>query len=324
MPKVHQKSCIGNAFEKYKSGKVFSDIRFMCFLRLCDMRKLSIGFTALLLLVILLQISCDRATGNSTETQAVEPHDLTVDSARTLRSRFNPPPGCAHVSVEQGSFAEFLTALPLKPTGSQVRTFDGGIKDSSGIYCAVVDLPIGNKDLHQCADAVMHLRAEFLWQQNRYSEIAFDLTNGFRMAYSEWMLGKRLSVQGNTTKWVQKETPSNTHNDLWQYLQVVFTYAGTLSLARELTPIQVEDMRIGDVFVYGGSPGHAVIVVDMAEDTTHHLTYFMLAQSYMPAQEIQILLNPTNPALGPWYPIAFGEVLQTPSWVFDKQALRRF
>ena len=49
----------------------------------------------------------------------------------------------------------------------------------------------------------------------------------------------------------------------------------------------VTSMQIGDVLIQGGSPGHAVIVVDMAENPATGEKLYLLAQSYMPAQDIQ-------------------------------------
>lgn len=48
------------------------------------------------------------------------------------------------------------------------------------------------------------------------------------------------------------------------YLNMVFTYAGTASLSKELLTIPYMSLQPGDVFIKGGSPGHAVIVVDVA------------------------------------------------------------
>ena len=105
---------------------------------------------------------------------------------------------------------------------------------------------------------------------------------------------------------------------------MVFAYAGTLSLAKELNTVSVGEMKIGDVFIQGGSPGHAVIVVDMAENITTGKKVFMLAQSYMPAQDIHVLKNPDNRKISPWYGVDFGEELNTPEWKFFKKDLKRF
>lgn len=50
----------------------------------------------------------------------------------------------------------------------------------------------------------------------------------------------------------------------------------------------------------------------------------MLAQSYMPAQELQILINPTKREISPWYSLDFGDELATPEWRFQKGSLKRF
>jgi hypothetical protein len=44
----------------------------------------------------------------------------------------------------------------------------------------------------------------------------------------------------------------------------------------------------------------------------------------MPAQEIQILKNPNNSSLSPWYAVDFGTSLQTPEWTFSSSQLKRF
>ncbi len=51
---------------------------------------------------------------------------------------------------------------------------------------------------------------------------------------------------------------------------------------------------------------------------------FLLAQSYMPAQDIHILRNPDDEDLSPWYSVDFGEKLHTPEWIFTKKELCRF
>ena len=76
--------------------------------------------------------------------------------------------------------------------------------------------------------------------------------------------------------------------------------------------------------VEGGFPGHAVLVVDMARDPVSGGRVFLLAQSYMPAQDLHILRNPNNARLDPWYALGSGLELTTPEWRFDWPALYRF
>ncbi len=249
---------------------------------------------------------------------------LIHPAGKTIATRVETPLGFQRVAVRRNSFADYLRHLPLKPNGAQVHLYDGSIKPADGVYMAVVDLPIGHKNLHQCADAVIHLRADYLWKHKQFNKIHFNFTSGFRADYSRWQRGNRIVVRGNHVHWVHSAQPSSSYATFWKYLETVFTYAGTLSLSSELIPVSIDKLKIGDVFIQGGSPGHAVIVVDLAQNPETGEKIFLLAQSYMPAQEIQILQNPNNPQLSPWYSARFGNILQTPEWTFTRRNLKRF
>ncbi len=264
------------------------------------------------LAVVLFLLSCGTRTNH-----------LVHGDGKTLETRFVTPQNYIRDTLAENSFGAYLRLLPLKAPGSPVLLFDGSEKKKP-VYAAVVDLPIGKKDLHQCADAVMRLRAEYLFKQELYKDIHFNFTNGFRADYSEWRSGKRISVDGNKVSWIEMMNPSDTYESFWKYLETVFAYAGTLSLSAELKPVKYSEMQIGDVFIRGGSPGHAVIVVDMAIDPKSKRKVFMLAQSYMPAQEIQVLKNPNDAGLSPWFDLDFGDELITPEWKFSKDELKRF
>ena len=104
----------------------------------------------------------------------------------------------------------------------------------------------------------------------------------------------------------------------------IFNYAGTLSLSKELISINFDSISPGDVFIQGGSPGHAVLVMDVAVNNEGN-KMFLIAQSYMPAQEMHILINPSNESISPWYSSEEIEVfLETPEWTFQKSDLKRF
>ncbi len=242
------------------------------------------------------------------------------EKGMTIQTRFNPPDGYQRKPTDKNSFASYLRNLPLKPAGTKVKYYNGSEKDDD-VYDAVVDMNISNKDLQQCADAVMRLRGEYFYSIKAYDQISFVLTNGFKVDYSEWMKGNRVIVNGNKTFWRKTAEPSNTYKDFRNYMEFVFTYAGTLSLSRSLHSKNIRDIAIGDVFILGGSPGHAVIVVDVAENKNGEKV-FLLAQSYMPAQETQILKNYNNDKISPWYSANIVGKLNTPQWTFDVGQLK--
>jgi len=257
------------------------------------------------------------------ESQLVKEQNLINPEGKTIAARFNTPITFNRIESDLSSFEFYLQNLPLKNHGTLVHHYDGTTKENYNVYEAVVDLEIGKRDLHQCADAIMRLRAEFLWNQKRYDEIHFNFTNGFRVDYSEWMKGRRVVIKGNKTYWNNRYSPSNSYQDFWKYLELIFSYAGTLSLSKELKPVSLTELKIGDVFIKGGSPGHAVIVVDVAVNAEGE-KLFLLAQSYMPAQDLQILKNPNNSA-SPWYSVRECENwLETPEWGFKSSSLTRF
>ena len=105
------------------------------------------------------------------------------------------------------------------------------------------------------------------------------------------------------------------------YLFTLFRWAGTLSLSRELAAVPSgRPPEIGDVYIQGGSPGHAVIVADAARGRDGS-TWVILLQSYMPAQEIHVLKSDQ----GAWYGARLvGTELVTPEWTFPRESLRRF
>lgn len=244
-----------------------------------------------------------------------------------VTDRIAPPAGYIRETGDINSFTTYLRNLPLLPQGSKVMLYNGQEKRNQSAAFAVVDMEIGNRDLQQCADAAIRLRAEYLWKHKRYNEIKFNFTNGFTVEYTKWAEGNRIKVNGNKTQWYVSVNGSDySYKTFRSYLNMIFTYAGTASLSKELQTVPYTFLQPGDIFIKGGSPGHAVIVMDVAVHPVTNKKMFLLAQSYMPAQQIHILVNPLNSKLSPWYELAETDSgkLYTPEWTFEKRDLKRF
>ncbi|MBC7851314.1 MAG: hypothetical protein H7Y31_16345 [Chitinophagaceae bacterium] len=210
------------------------------------------------------------------------------------------PPGYTRVQVPNSSFAAWLRTVRLK-TDRIVYLYDGKMKPRQDAQFAVLDISVGNKDLQQCADAIMRLRAEYLLSQKRWKEISF-----------------RDNVKG-----VYQCPSAPGRKTFEQYLEKVYAMCGTLSLEKQLYPRLMGSIQGGDVFIKGGSPGHAAIVMDVATNSKGD-TAFLLANGFMPAQDIHIVLNPGEPGISPWFRTSKMEVIRLPEWKFMPNQLRRW
>lgn len=245
-------------------------------------------------------------------------------SAHALTFRIPVPDGYRRVEVPAHSFGDWLRLLPLKPGRPQVMLYNGTPKYNQDAHFLVIDIDPGTRDLQQCADAVMRLKAEYHFACGEYSLIHFNFTSGDKADYTRHRDGYRPQFSGNKVYWTKSATPDGSYKNFRKYMDLVFSYAGTFSLEKELLPVEdPAQIQPGDVFIQGGFPGHAVIVVDVAENTETGKRIFLLAQSYMPAQEMHILRNPHNESMNPWYPVTTGS-LYTPEWTFQPGTLKRF
>ncbi len=233
--------------------------------------------------------------------------------ARTL-DHIKPPLGATRAATTAGSFGAWLRTLPLRPAGTPVNLFDGRRKPNQSAHHAVVDLDLIGRDLQQCADALIRLRAEYLWSAGRKGEIRFNLTNGMTVPWMRWSKGGRVRVvRGKRTRWVPGPR-SASRRTFKRYLRFVMIYAGTASLSRELKRPKLSQLAPGDILVQGGFPGHGVLVLDMARHKDGR-RYVLLGQSYMPAQDFHVLRNHRDRKLSPWFPVAaLADGLDTPEW----------
>ena len=210
------------------------------------------------------------------------------------------PAGYKSVGVSAKSFGYWLRNLPLRKDNI-LRLYDGSVKPNQMLHYAILDVDYNRNKLQQCADAVMRIRAEYLYQTKASSAISFLHQHGNYFTCSTNCSRKELEL----------------------FLQNVFNWCGTYNLQEQLKPIaNFTDIMPGDVLVKAGAPGHAMLVADVAENTRGE-KMFLLLQSYMPAQEIHLVVNPYHPELSPWYSCN-DSIIKTPGWQFKRTDLRQW
>lgn len=219
--------------------------------------------------------------------------------------------------TDKNSWPYFLQHLPEKE--ALILDYTGRAVGNQEKHTAIIIYDVGAKDLQQCADALIRLRAEYLFAQNRADEISFQFTSGDAFGFAAYCNGKMPVAKGNGVTFITSSPKPKNKASLRNYLDIVYTYAGTLSLAQELK--DALDFSIGTVVLKAGSPGHCFIITD--EATIEGKRVFKLVEGYTPAQSIYVLRNTEEPELGHWHRLKSGSI-HTASYDFRTYELKRF
>jgi hypothetical protein len=223
--------------------------------------------------------------------------------ATTLGEAFPPPAGA--VRVDGGPFGAWLLDRKVLPIDVPVTTYEGEVVPHDA---RVIDMDLVPGDLQQCADSAIRLRAE--WERSTGKSPMFHATSGDEMPWSRFSAGETPYAVGNGLAWKRGSTGK------WEdWLRLVFTWAGTRSLAFDTVP--VDDPLPGDLVVHPGSPGHAVVLLDVARD--HDATYVLIGEGFMPAQSFHVERGP----YANWWKFEDGAV--SPPWgLLSGGTLRRW
>ncbi len=230
---------------------------------------------------------------------------------RTLEESFEPPAGYSRKALPAESFSSFLRQLPLRAEGSPVNTYERKLLLEGGDprIAAVAELDLSYADIQQCADSVIRLHAEWRWSQNTAESVGYHFLSGDYAKWSRYREGQRPKVDGAKVVWVGGLALKNDHASYRKYLDMVFNYASTISLAgKSSQAVERSDVRAGDFFILPGGPGHVILILDLAENPEGK-RMALLGQGYMPAQDFQVLRGES----GGWFDLQ-GDSVDTPFW----------
>ncbi len=281
---------------------------------------------AITIVVLLKKTRTGAAVANQVKgvvVNAVVKPDYINTKGDSIVTRVMVPEGYQRVAYDRGTFAEYLRNYKLKPYGSKIINYDDSEYFAQHWHEAILEVPVPANGLQQCADALMRIRSEYLWDTNRKDEIGFKFTSGHYCSWKKYAEGYRPKVKGNKVTFHKTATANHSKPNFYKYLNLIYTYAGTLSMYNELQKVAIKDIRIGDMLVKPGTPGHIEIIVDeiINEEGTK---MYLLAQGNTPAQSVCLLKNFENTETSPWYVFHENNPVDTPSYYFDKALFIRF
>ena len=230
----------------------------------------------------------------------------------TVQTRFVPPDGYTRKKYDD-PYTEYMRNLPMLPDGSPVHIYTGALKAIQTNHVGVLDIDVGDRDLQQCSDAAQRLRTDYLYQTEQFDKISYHFVNGMVFPWNKYKQGWRTKLEGKKTVLAKSGKASSSPESFRNYQKALFMYAGVVSVMKESPEITVADLRPGDAIA---GIGHLIIVLDVVENDQGSKK-ILLAQSYIPAQQIEVLKNPYSES--PWYD---AELLNTcpfvtPEWRYD-------
>jgi hypothetical protein len=283
---------------------------------------ISIGILVVVLLIIS-QFQPARPVVTAIKTVFIQPN-LVNEQGDSIASRVKVLEGYHRVKYPKGSFQEFIQNYPLKKFGAKVVNYDGSEYFYQSGHFGVLEVPVPKNGLQQCADALIRLRAEYLWKMNRKEDIGFEFTSGHYCSWKKYSEGFRPKVQGNKVSFHKTTAADASRQNFYQYLNLIYMYSGTLSLYNELSKVISSDqLQVGDMLVHPGTPGHIAMLVDETKNEQGEKR-FILAQGNTPAQSVHLLKNPNDHSINPWYNLSMGGYVEIPGYYFASAKFIRF
>jgi len=248
------------------------------------------------------------------------------ENIRPLQKMFMVPSGYKRMAVEEGTFAQWLRNLPIE-NRKTVYSFNGS--KLSAPAAAIVPIDVGRGDVQQCADSILRLYSEYRWHQQNTDNWGIHFTSGDLSSWKDWKKGERFSIKGSKVNRVSSGKSDDSYSQYQKWLHHSFLYAGTRSLHKDARSVSLgKPIQPGDFFVSPGSPGHAILVLDVAEPLQPgYPPIALLGQGFMPAQEFHVIADRGNHVIENWFalPTKEGEGLSNPSWYpLPRSGLFRF
>jgi hypothetical protein len=180
----------------------------------------------------------------------------------------------------------------MAPEGTPAKSWDGKetLAADDDYLAGVVAIDTGTPDLQQSSDVIVRLHAEYLWSRGEKDKISYISATKLSMPLSRWEKGQRLIPNGPNVFWVIKGKPAELdHAEFRRYLDAVFNWANSTSLAMRSMPVEdPKQLAAGDFFLQSQEPNHVAVVLDIAEKPSGERVA-LLGQARSPAESIHVV-----------------------------------
>lgn len=242
----------------------------------------------------------------------------------TIKERILLPEGYERIYYPEASFQYYIQNYSLKPFGAKVINYDGKPYGYQRGHFGVMEVPVPSNGLQQCADALIRLRAEYLWETEQKDKIGFNFTSGHFCSWLKYAEGYRPKINGNNVSFYKTASENFSKNNFYNYLNLIYMYSGTQSLYNELDEVMdINKIDVGDLLIKPGSPGHVIMVVDKAINSKGKIIV-IFAQGNTPAQSVHLIKNINDSELKPWFEVEIGQAMEIPTYYFNKVKFIRF
>ncbi len=97
-----------------------------------------------------------------------------------------------------------------------------------------------------------------------------------------------------------------------------------MSLYHELPKVNdVKNLKLGDMLIKGGSPGHIVMIFDEVVNKKGEKLY-LLFQGNTPAQSVHLVKNLEDSNISPWYHLKKDATIPVSNYIFGSSKFVRF
>ncbi len=242
----------------------------------------------------------------------------------TVKARVEIPEGFSREVYAVGSFQEYIRDYKLKPFGAKVINYDGSHYFNQIGHYGVLEVPVPENGLQQCADALIRIRSEYLWSKNLKDKIGFNFTSGHHCSWVKYAEGYRPKINGNKVTFHKTARANQSKENFYNYLNLIYMYSGTISLYNEMPKINsIDKLQVGDMLIVGGSPGHVVMIADVIKNEAGDKR-FLLFQGNTPAQSVHMLKNLEDTTISPWHNLELDARIDIPEYTFYDSKFIRF